>query len=47
MVLLLEFEKPAQRQLFKNIVYVGALAAFLNIDFKVLTEMVSEQFRGK
>ena len=42
-----EFEKPAQLQLYKNIVYVGALAAFLNIDFKVLTEMVSEQFRGK
>jgi len=42
-----EFEKPAQRQLFKNIVYVGALSAFLNIDFKVLTGLVSEQFRGK
>jgi 2-oxoglutarate/2-oxoacid ferredoxin oxidoreductase subunit alpha len=42
-----EFEKPAQRQLFKNIVYVGALAAFLKIDFKILTEMVSDQFRGK
>jgi 2-oxoglutarate/2-oxoacid ferredoxin oxidoreductase subunit alpha len=42
-----EFEKPAQRQLFKNIVYVGALAAFLNIDFEVLTGLVSDQFRGK
>ena len=42
-----EFEKPTQRQLFKNIVYVGALAAFLNIDFKVLTGLVSDQFRGK
>ena len=41
------FEKPAQRQLFKNIVYVGALSAFLNIDFKVLTGMVSDQFKGK
>jgi 2-oxoglutarate ferredoxin oxidoreductase subunit alpha len=46
-ICLQEFEKPAQRQLFKNIVYVGALSAFLNIDFKVLTEMVSDQFRGK
>lgn len=46
-ICLREFEKPAQRQLFKNIVYVGALAAFLKIDFKVLTEMVSDQFRGK
>lgn len=42
-----EFDKPAQRQLFKNIVYVGALAAFLNIDFQVLTGLVSDQFRGK
>ena len=42
-----EFEKPTQRQLFKNIVYVGALSAFLSIDFKVLTELVSDQFRGK
>lgn len=42
-----EFDKPNQRQLFKNIVYVGALAAFLNIDFQVLTGLVSDQFRGK
>ena len=42
-----EFEKPTQRQLFKNIVYIGALSAFLNIDFKVLTGLVSDQFRGK
>lgn len=46
-ICLREFEKPNQRQLFKNIVYVGALAAFLKIDFKVLTDMVSDQFRGK
>lgn len=46
-ICLQEFEKPAQRQLFKNIVYVGALSAFLNIDFKVLTGLVSDQFRGK
>ena len=46
-ICLTEFERPSQRQLFKNIVYVGALAAFINIDFNVLTEMVSDQFRGK
>ena len=46
-ICLAEFEKPSQRQLFKNIVYVGTLAAFINIDFNVLTEMVSDQFRGK
>ena len=46
-ICLTEFEKPSQRQLFKNIVYVGALAAFINIDFNVLTDMVSNQFRGE
>jgi len=46
-ICLREFSRPTQRQLFKNIVYVGALAAFLNIDFKVLTDLVSDQFRGK
>jgi 2-oxoglutarate ferredoxin oxidoreductase subunit alpha len=46
-ICLREYDKPNQRQLFKNIVYVGALAAFLEIDFKVLTDMVSDQFRGK
>jgi 2-oxoglutarate ferredoxin oxidoreductase subunit alpha len=33
--------------LFKNVVYVGALAALLDIDFKVLTELVGDQFKGK
>ena len=42
-----EFDNPVQRQLFKNIVYVGALSSFLDIDFKVLTGLVSDQFRGK
>ena len=46
-ICLKEFDRIAQRQLFKNIVYVGALAAFLNIDFKILTRLVSDQFRGK
>ncbi|MDG2141550.1 MAG: 2-oxoacid:acceptor oxidoreductase subunit alpha [Gammaproteobacteria bacterium] len=46
-ICLKEFDKPAQRQLFKNIVYVGALSALLDIDFKILTDMVSDQFQGK
>lgn len=46
-ICLREYDEPNQRQLFKNIVYVGALAAFLKIDFKILTDMVSDQFRGK
>ena len=42
-----EFSDPKQRQLFKNIVYVGALSALLNMEFEVLTSMVSTQYRGK
>jgi 2-oxoglutarate ferredoxin oxidoreductase subunit alpha len=42
-----EFSNPRQRQLFKNIIYVGSLAALLDMEFSVLTDMVSEQFKGK
>jgi len=31
-----EFTDPRQRQLFKNIIYVGALSALLDIEFQVL-----------
>jgi len=46
-LLLSEFSDPKQRALFKNIVYVGALSALLNIDFDVLTGMISAQYKGK
>ena len=36
-----------QRQLFKNIIYVGALAALLDIEFNVLEDLLAEQFKGK
>lgn len=36
-----------QRQLFKNIIYVGALAALFEIEFSVLEELLAEQFKGK
>ena len=36
-----------QRQLFKNIIYVGALSALLNIEFAVLETLHQEQFKGK
>ena len=42
-----EFQDPKQRQLFKNIVYLGALSELLNIDFSIITGMVSAQFKGK
>jgi 2-oxoglutarate ferredoxin oxidoreductase subunit alpha len=41
------YTDPRQRQLFKNIVYVGALAALFDIEFKVLEELLGEQFKGK
>ena len=36
-----------QRQLFKNIIYVGALSALLDIDPAVIETLLAEQFRGK
>ncbi|MDR3694842.1 2-oxoacid:acceptor oxidoreductase subunit alpha [Mucilaginibacter sp.] len=42
-----EFTDPRQRQLFKNIVYVGALAQLLGIEFSVLETLLAEQFNGK
>jgi len=42
-----QYDDPRQRQLFKNIIYIGALAALLDIDFSVLTGLVKEQFKGK
>ena len=36
-----------QRQLFKNILYVGALSALLRIDPAVVDTLLAEQFRGK
>lgn len=42
-----EYKDPRQRQLFKNIIYVGALAALINMDFDVLTKLVGDQFKGK
>jgi 2-oxoglutarate ferredoxin oxidoreductase subunit alpha len=36
-----------QRQLFKNMVYIGALAALLDIDLEVLKKVVVDQLKGK
>jgi 2-oxoglutarate ferredoxin oxidoreductase subunit alpha len=41
------YDDPRQRQLFKNIVYVGALSALLGIDLAEIRKLFSEQFRGK
>lgn len=42
-----EFSDARQRQLFKNIVYIGALSALFGIPFDVLESMIGEQFRKK
>jgi 2-oxoglutarate ferredoxin oxidoreductase subunit alpha len=41
------YADPRQRQLFKNIIYVGALAALLDVDVAELEKLVGEQYRGK
>ncbi len=38
---------PRERQLFKNIVYLGALAALLGIDPAVIETILAEQFEGR
>ena len=46
-MLLPEFSDQKQRGLFKNITYLGALTALLNIEFEVITGMVATQYKGK
>lgn len=42
-----EYKDARQRQLFKNIIYVGALAALIDMDLDVLTSLIADQFKGK
>jgi len=46
-ICLREYTDPRQRQLFKNIIYVGALSALLEIEFPVLETLLAEMFKGK
>jgi 2-oxoglutarate/2-oxoacid ferredoxin oxidoreductase subunit alpha len=41
------YTNPRQRQLFKNIIYVGALAYLFDMEFEVLTNIVKDQFAKK
>jgi 2-oxoglutarate ferredoxin oxidoreductase subunit alpha len=41
------YADPRQRQLFKNIIYVGALSALLDMDIAAIEALVGEQFKGK
>ncbi len=36
-----------ERQLFKNIIYVGALAGMMGIEPDVIAELIGEQYKGK
>jgi 2-oxoglutarate/2-oxoacid ferredoxin oxidoreductase subunit alpha len=42
-----EYSDPKLRQLYKNIVYVGALAALLDIELNVIETLLRERFKGK
>ena len=41
------YSDPRQRQLFKNIIYVGALAELLGIEQQVLEALIGEQYKSK
>ncbi|MBW8815888.1 MAG: 2-oxoacid:acceptor oxidoreductase subunit alpha [Caulobacterales bacterium] len=41
------YELPRERQLFKNIIYVGALAALLGIELEVVESLIADDFAGK
>jgi len=41
------YSDPRQRQLFKNIIYVGALAELLGIDLGAVEKLIGEQYKGK
>ena len=41
------YSDPRQRQLFKNIIYVGALAELLGVEPSVLETLIGEQYKSK
>ena len=41
------YTDPRQRQLFKNIIYLGALSALLDIDPAEIEKLFVEQYKGK
>ena len=42
-----QYSDPRQRQLFKNIMYVGALSQLLEIEPEVIETLIREQYKGK
>lgn len=41
------YTDPRQRQLFKNIIYVGALSVLLDVEAEVFEALFAEQYKGK
>ncbi len=41
------YTDPRQRQLFKNIIYVGALSVLLDVDLDVFDKLFAEQYKGR
>ncbi len=41
------YTDPRQRQLFKNVIYLGALSALLSIEPDVIENLFGEQYKGK
>jgi 2-oxoglutarate ferredoxin oxidoreductase subunit alpha len=41
------YADPRQRQLFKNIIYVGALSTLLDIEAAEVEKLIGEQYKGK
>ncbi|MBX9697794.1 MAG: 2-oxoacid:acceptor oxidoreductase subunit alpha [Acetobacteraceae bacterium] len=41
------YTDPRQRQLFKNIIYLGALSALIGIEPAVVEQLLGEQYKGK
>ena len=41
------YADPRQRQLFKNIIYVGALSQLLGVEEEVFHKLFAEQYKGK
>ncbi len=42
-----QYTDARQRQLFKNIIYIGALSALLDMDMAAIETLIGEQFKGK
>ncbi len=42
-----EYSDARQRQLFKNVMYIGALCALLDMDIEATAQLVREQFKSK